>query len=302
MLAKQVELGRHRLIRRGSGRRRRRQSGWIHLDPSSLQENNIRWSILSYMAGGFTFSCTSCGQTFEWTPQLAGRKLGCACGSRLVVPEMTITPVPLSEDEPPPSELIALKGDPPAGTLALDAAGREVHPVEALPQRVLAYQNPKDDRLGYLRDPLRSRRRDKIVPIVALSACAIVLSALCVLGSSPPGAVLRQILLRLGWDIAVTFAVFFFLVVYFIDPLIEKPALAALKLVTAATVRFTLWAMLALHSQQVVVDGAGFLVSFFPFALLLAYFFELDFTDTCFAILAITLVRWISYFGMWRLL
>jgi hypothetical protein len=84
--------------------------------------------------------------------------------------------------------------------------------------------------------------------------------------------------------------------------MLEKPVIAAVKLVSAATLRFTLWAIVGLHADAVVVDAAVFLLSFLPFALLLAYFFELDFTDTCFSVLMITLLRWLSYFGLWRLL
>jgi hypothetical protein len=255
------------------------------------------------MAGELTFSCTSCGQTFEWTPRLSGRKFGCACGFALIVPEMTFTPAPLEDAPDESGDLIPLDGEPAAGTLALDADGREVHPVEAAAAaRVLPYQNPRHDRLSYLHDPLRSRRRDKIVPLAILGACALVLLTLCFLGTAPPDVMLRRMLMRLGWDIAITFGVFFVLASYFIDPMLEKPMIAAIKLVAAATLRFTLWAIVGLHAQFIVADGAGFLLSFLPFALLLAYFFELDFTDTCFTVVVITLVRWLSYFGMWRLL
>src|SRR5437762_1723266 len=106
------------------------------------------------MSGGFTFSCSSCGQTFDWTPQLANRRFGCSCGHSWVVPDVTFTPVPIESEaaEGP----IPLEGEAAPGILALDETGREVHPVEALPQRVLGYQNPDDDHLGYLRDPLRA--------------------------------------------------------------------------------------------------------------------------------------------------
>jgi hypothetical protein len=216
---------------------------------------------------------------------------------------MTLAPAPLDDTPDESHDPIPLNGEAPAGTLALDGEGREVHPVETVAAaRVLPYQNPRHDRLSYLHDPLRSRRRDKIIPMAILSVCALVLLTLCFFGNVPPDVVLRVVLLRLGWDIAITFAAFIFLASFFIDPMLEKPLIAAVKLVSAATLRFTLWAIVGLHADAVVVDAAGFLLSFLPFALLLAYFFELDFTDTCFSVLMITLLRWLSYFGLWRLL
>jgi hypothetical protein len=138
--------------------------------------------------------------------------------------------------------------------------------------------------------------------MLVLGVCGMILLALCFLGSAPPGYVLRRMLLRLGWDIGITFVIFIFLISFFIDALVEKPLIAAVKLVAVATLRFTLWAVVGLHAQNYLADGGGFLLAFLPSTILLAYFFELDFTDTCFAAVCITLLRWLSYFGMWQLI
>jgi hypothetical protein len=41
---------------------------------------------------GPRFSCPSCGKSFRWKPEFAGRSAKCACGAKLVVPAEAPSP------------------------------------------------------------------------------------------------------------------------------------------------------------------------------------------------------------------
>ena len=65
---------------------------------------------------GPRFSCPSCGKSFRWKPEFAGRSAKCACGAKLVVPaEAPATPgavdVPLAPETKPPALTPPSPGD-----------------------------------------------------------------------------------------------------------------------------------------------------------------------------------------------
>jgi hypothetical protein len=78
--------------------------------------------------------------------------------------------------------------------------------------------------------------------------------------------------------------------------------IALLKLTAAAMTRFTIWALFGMTIPHVGGDIAGFLLSLPVFIFLFSYFFELDGREAFFAVALITLLRWVSYFGLWKVL
>ena len=56
---------------------------------------------------GPRFSCPSCGKSFRWKPEFAGRSAKCACGAKLVVPAEApptsgAADIPLAPEPKPP--------------------------------------------------------------------------------------------------------------------------------------------------------------------------------------------------------
>jgi hypothetical protein len=70
---------------------------------------------------GPRFSCPSCGKSFRWKPEFAGRSAKCACGAKLVVPSEAPSPsgaadIPLAPESKPPAltQRVATSSSPPA--------------------------------------------------------------------------------------------------------------------------------------------------------------------------------------------
>lgn len=237
------------------------------------------------------FSCPGCGQQFKWRPELAGRKLSCSCGQLLKVPDLdqpAIESYELSGEESPPARH------------AIDVVGNEVKPVPVLSYSRIPPHRQTDPPLL-----ASSRFRDFHLPIGTIVVSALVLllitASVVRLGLWAPHRILADLSLRLGWDIVVTISAGAVLA-RIIDVHLGLLPVAILKLGAIAVARSTIWAMFGVTVGNVLGDFAGFLVSLPVFAWLLSYLFELDVRDTMLGVTFITLVRWISYFGLWKLL
>src|SRR5258706_9838109 len=55
------------------------------------------------------FSCDSCGKTYRWKPELAGRRVKCKCGHAMSIPTAPVGPMPVTNEsfEPPAAESAA---------------------------------------------------------------------------------------------------------------------------------------------------------------------------------------------------
>src|SRR3954451_17034200 len=70
------------------------------------------------------FTCESCGKSYKWKPEFAGRKVKCKCGFVMTAP--AAPPAPPAEDEPDFDALYSLADEGKQGAKAggVDAAIR----------------------------------------------------------------------------------------------------------------------------------------------------------------------------------
>src|SRR5690554_2781451 len=85
------------------------------------------------MSESSTFSCESCGKSYAWKPELAGKKAKCKCGAMITVPQRPPADesdalYDLVEDDPPartqPVRPIAAAGAARASAAAQGASGQ----------------------------------------------------------------------------------------------------------------------------------------------------------------------------------
>jgi hypothetical protein len=79
------------------------------------------------VAGNARFGCQSCGKSYPWKPELAGKRAKCKCGQLLHVPASP--PQPDEPPEPSLDDLFELAGDPSAQAAAVLPAPPPVAPV-----------------------------------------------------------------------------------------------------------------------------------------------------------------------------
>jgi hypothetical protein len=242
-----------------------------------------------------TFACPACGQQFAWSPAHAGRKLGCGCGRVITVP-IALEPAPQSYDLKEDADLPA----PPPGELSPDAAGAEI---KATP--VLAYDSKSAKDKQRLGEEFWEHFRDFWLPVglIGLSLAIVAAVSVLVIRNTFVNApeFIMSVSIRLGWDVCMTLVVGVFLA-WLLDMALGELPTALLKLVSIAMIRFAIWSLFGLTSRYIVGDILGFLCSLPVLLFLFSYLFEMDFRDTFFAASLLTLLRWVSYFGMWRLL
>jgi hypothetical protein len=72
------------------------------------------------MAQELTFSCPSCGKEYPWTPQLAGKKGRCKCGTVMPIPaeeptssHATKSSAVMSRPMPTPKPIATAEHEPP---------------------------------------------------------------------------------------------------------------------------------------------------------------------------------------------
>jgi hypothetical protein len=130
----------------------------------------------------------------------------------------------------------------------------------------------------------------------------IVLGALLIkAGMRAPGPLAYSLGMRLAWDVSITL-LGGVIVAWLLDAGLGVAHVAVLKLSAIAVARFTVWAIFGMPIRHVGGDMLGFAISFPLFVILFSYLFELDFRETTFAVVLITFMRWLSYFGMWQIL
>jgi hypothetical protein len=243
-----------------------------------------------------TFGCPQCGQQFIWTAEHAGRKLACGCGQVLTVPAHP-------PDAPQEYGLADEPESPPAGAPLPVEPVMPANPPQPAP--VLAYDARHARHKFALGEGFWDRLRDLWLPVglIGLSTIVITISCAWVLWNTAASKpqLLASVSIRLGWDVMITMIVGTFLA-WLLDTGLGEVPTALLKLSAIAMARFAIWAIFGLTSRSVVGDMVGFLLSLPPLLFLISYLFELDFRDTFFAVCLLTLVRWVSYFGMWKLL
>ncbi|HEY7089110.1 MAG TPA: hypothetical protein VH518_13530 [Tepidisphaeraceae bacterium] len=239
-----------------------------------------------------TFACPTCGQQFTWQPRLAGRKLACACGDIISVPETIDCPAAFYD--------LAAETAPSAPMRNAVATESNPHPAPVLSYDVLDARRRMRFGLG-----TESPFRDLWLPIALIAICLAVLALLCIHvchhSASPPLTILADFSLRFGWDLCVTAGVGIFLA-WLLDTSLGVLPFALLKLAAAAITRFTIWALFGMTFRHVGGDLVGFLVSFPALLIMISFFFDLDFREAFFGTALITLLRWVSYFGLWKLL
>jgi hypothetical protein len=205
--------------------------------------------------------------------------------------------------EPPPESYELKEGDadaPPPGKLALDPAGNELKPMP-----VLAYDSKSAKDRQRLGEEFWQKFRDLWLPLglvglavaLVMAVCALVIRTTVV----PPADFLVSVSIRFGWDICMTLVVGVFLA-WLLDMALGDLPTTLLKLVSIAAIRFAIWSLFGLTTRYIAGDIIGFLCSLPVMLFLFSYLFELDFRETFFAAALLTLLRWVSYFGMWRLL
>ena len=248
-----------------------------------------------------TFSCPACGQQFDWLAEHAGRQLVCICGGKIRIP---------SEKAPADGNEILANGlkqesnpanveEPPPGKLNLDADGREIAP----PPRVLEYRRATSADQSAFAQQRRTQFRDRWLPIGVL-----VLGLLTTVGMSlifPRQSrlvTLGQTSLRLAWDISFTL-ISGLAINWMTDGALGEGNPVILKLIALAAGRFTVWTLIGLPANNILVDAACFFLSIPVFLMLFNWMFEEGtFQDAVLALLFMTAMRWVSYFGMWKLL
>jgi hypothetical protein len=236
---------------------------------------------------GDSFACPHCGQVFPWDAQQAGRRLGCVCGQ--------VITVPISFDPPPESYELA---DEPVGEVKVAPLAPQAE--RATP--VLAYDTARSQKGS---DEFWDRFRDAWLPIGSIAVGLLIISATCVavvrMRPISVPELIMSVSIRLGWDLCVTIVVGAFLA-WLLDTSLGEVQTALLKLTAVAVSRFAIWSMFGLTTRFIGGDIVGFILSLPVLMFMISYLFELDFRDTFVAVCFLTLLRWISYFGMFKLL
>jgi len=245
-----------------------------------------------------TFSCPACGQRFVWRDRYANRKFACACGNVMFIPG----DAQLAADD---AEL----PEPQPVRLAIDPLTAELLAPPAPPPPVLDYSSTsagvaaRSDRRAAL-----NHVRDIWLPVWIIASGLLLLMLLVVAmtfasstGAGIAHALAVNLAVRLAWEIGVTF-IGGILITGLLDCSLGQIAAATLKLTAIAVSRFAIASLLNVPIDHIGGALLGVMASLPLFAGLISHFFELDVRDTTFAVVLLTLLRVVSYFGLWKLL
>ncbi|WP_428940109.1 hypothetical protein [Fontivita pretiosa] len=245
-----------------------------------------------------TFSCPACGQRFIWRDRYANRRFACACGNVMFIPGSA----QLAADD---AEL----PEPQPVRLAIDPLTAELIAPPAPPPPVLDYSSAPDAvAVRSDRHAVSNHVRDIWLPVWVIASGLLLLMLLVVVMASASATSTRSahamavnLALRLAWEIGVTF-IGGMLITGLLDCSLGQIAAATLKLTAIAVARFAVASLFNIPIDHIGGALLGLMASMPIFAGLISYFFELDVRDTTFAVVLLTLLRAVSYFGMWKLL
>jgi hypothetical protein len=239
------------------------------------------------------FSCASCGKSYRWKPELAGRKAKCKCGAVLVCPQNEPGKV---EDElfdlapdptPPKPKLRATVAQAAVISEAGSAVGSTAKPALAYQSRAAAKQEMFGDKTMDLYAPVFL-----IAGAVAVEAVAAMLNR----GSTSFAAAMVSVCV----DMVVTSI--FILIGLLIAAKIRQIKLgplpsAILKLFAIASAPSAVMDLLRIPFRFIPILGwllvwvGGFMLYF----ALIGVFFDLDQEDTWYCVMVILLVKIVAF-------
>lgn len=251
-----------------------------------------------------TISCPQCGQQFVWDSSYANRKLGCACGNviELIDPTPPTELYEVREERPPAVEPLE---EPPPGKLFLDEKGQEVVP--PTPARTLNYRRVTETDIVEIADDVRQQRRDVWEPfwILMMGLLLMIVAGIVMTqaGSSSAGEVAGNLLLRLTWEIGMTM-VAGLVIHWIIGTALGDTRPACFKLTAMAVCRFAISAAIQSPADYYNLWVFGLISVALTFPLMVIFFmrlFEFDLREAMFGSTILTIMRSISYFGLWRI-
>lgn len=251
-----------------------------------------------------SFACPYCGHRFTWKPQYANRKLACACGQLLEVTEPPAVETETYDlaDEPAPKAAMVESIDPEPGQLSLDSAGQEIPP--AKPSRILGYRRMGSAEAHTVPDEVQTRRRDFWTPLGMITVASLFILAAAILlerstQASVP-AVAFNLTLRAGWELAMLL-ISAMAINFAIDTGLGSFPTAMLKLTAVGLLRFSISTVIS-PEGNILLAALGFFITFPMLIFWFMYLFEFDFSESMFSSVLVSMMRLISYFGLWKLL
>jgi hypothetical protein len=227
------------------------------------------------------FSCESCGKSFRWKPELAGRKAKCACGAVVNCPAQADDPDALYDLSPSPVMPVQ-------------------KPVPAAPAP-LAYRAPREDP-GAVDQYFPNRTMDLYAPLWLIGGSVVIEVAVTLLFSRGPSISLTAALFHVGLSMIIGTAVMLvgilaaakFRGISFGPFWTAVLKLAAISLGPEA-------AMMLMSPMLNFIPLGGLLnwiIGFCLYFALIGTFFELDQSDTWYCVCVIFIVKVAVFFGL----